>query len=126
MLIYDFSLQQGDSIRFYSYWYYVDSIKNEIIFNKGKNVFYINNHYPNAPNIIWIEGIGSLAGPPYSAHPPSFDWMSRGHLTCYYDSDTLIYQSDYGELYGCSFEYLDIGELDTELLTYRKLNCRFF
>jgi Secretion system C-terminal sorting domain len=99
----------------YNSWYFIDSVKNEIIFHKERSVFYINNHYPNAPNVIWIEGIGSLAGLLYPEMPPSLDWLfSGGHLTCCYDNDTLIYQSEYGELYGCSFEYLDIGELSNK------------
>jgi len=116
-IIYDFSLQEGDSIYYPSVtnicsgtgWFYIDSIRTISYFGTERNVFYLNNHYPNAPNTIWIEGIGSLGGVQYfNAFPMIWEC---GELTCCYHNDELLYQSANGEHWGCSFENVDIDEL---------------
>jgi Secretion system C-terminal sorting domain len=119
MLIYDFSLNDGDSTYLPSsyLWLYVDSIKTETFFEKERRIFYLTNKEWDNAHPVWIEGVGSLAGLPYPQYPPEIYWLAKGELTCCYDNDTLVYQSEYGELYGCSFEYLSINEfaIDNEI-----------
>ncbi len=115
LLIYDFSMQEGDSMYTAAFsvpslWLYTDSIRTKTFFGKKRKVYYLTNEEWEA-HPIWIEGIGSLAGLPNAVSSPDLYWMGNGELTCCYDNDTLIYQSEYGEMYGCSFEYLDVGEL---------------
>jgi len=125
-IIYDFSLQEGDSIYYPSVtnicsgtgWFYIDSIRTISYFGTERNVFYLNNHYPNAPNTIWIEGIGSLGGVQYfNAFPMIWEC---GELTCCYHNDELLYQSANGEHWGCSFENVDIEEIkkDNSIILY--------
>lgn len=119
-LIYDFSMQIGDSI-YFSYltntcsgngWYIVDSVKLELFQHINRNVYYLNNHYPNAPSTIWIEGIGSIAGLTYfNSYPLIWDC---GELTCCYQYNDILYESVEGAIWGCSFENVDIGEMKTD------------
>lgn len=118
-LIYDFSLNEGDSIYFNELtnicsgigWYTVDSVRIKTFFGTDRKIYYLNEKAQKSPyTIIWIEGIGSLAGIQYyNSFPMIYDWQC-GELTCCYLNNELLYQSYYGELYGCSFEYLDINE----------------
>ncbi len=122
-LIYDFSMQEGDSMYTTAFsvpglWLYTDSVRTETFFNKERKVYYLTNEVWDS-NPVWIEGIGSLAGLPNAVSSPDLDWMGSGYLTCYYNNDTLLYQSYYGEMYGCSFEYLDI---DTPAIRYVKIH----
>ncbi len=109
-LIYDFSIQEGDSIYISEsrLWLYVDSIRTKTFFEKERKVYYLTNKEWEAQP-IWIEGIGSLAGFAFSTYPPQLEWWGGidSYLTCCYNNDSLIYEDKYGEIYGCSFEYFD-------------------
>ena len=68
-LLYDFSLEEGDSVylKFKCWasgwdWYYIDSVRTVNFFSVDRKVWYLNNHFPESPVIIWIEGIGFLGG----------------------------------------------------------------
>jgi len=99
-ILYDFSMQVGDSILMENHWYWVDSIKNFNIFGIERKVFYIYN-------IIWIEGIGSLAGILNTNRIPGLIGMGGVELNCTYQNDILQYQSYWAGVYGCNFEDLD-------------------
>ena len=117
-LLYDFSLQEGDSINYPYFgqprWFKIDSVINNEIFGVTRKIWYLrspnNTSYP-----VWIEGIGSLSIIFHPIEEPSLDWMFFGLITCCYHDDNLIYQSYYGATYGCSFELLDIADLTNNL-----------
>jgi hypothetical protein len=118
-ILYDFSLEEGEVISLQrkcltSAWheYYVDSIRIREYSGIGRRTFYLNIHLPNTPSIIWIEGIGSIAGIPFSADEGSI-WSCDELMCCYFNSE-LLYQSQNGALYGCSFEYVDINDIKQE------------
>ncbi len=110
-LIYDFSLLEGDSMYISAYsvpgvWLYLDSTKTVNVFGIERKIYYLKN-FNWGCNVIWIEGIGSLAGLVHSASDPSWDSLNfqAAYLTCVYENNTnSIYQSEYGALWGCSFE----------------------
>ena len=64
-LLYDFSLQVGDSINGvnWSCILYLDSILTLQFFGKDRRVFYFHSNWEVVEFCpIWVEGIGSLAG----------------------------------------------------------------
>ncbi len=106
ILIYDFSMEVGDSIPTCEGSYiYMDSIKTEDFFGVERNVYYLTDK-GHEGNIVWIEGIGSLAGVPFSYYSPEIYWTGsfNYYLSCYYENEELSYLSYYGNLWGCHFE----------------------
>ncbi|MDD4747972.1 MAG: T9SS type A sorting domain-containing protein [Salinivirgaceae bacterium] len=117
--MYDFSLEEGDSIwlqGYYtaSYWYYVDSIRTFETLVGPRKIWYLHyneDEYKESP--IWVEGIGSLAGLYRYSMQPRLDWWGWGILNCWYSGEKLIYKSDFAEQYGCRLELIDIEQVET-------------
>jgi len=114
VVLYDFSLNEGDSIlnRWYNQntntfndigWYYLDSIRPIEIDAGIRNAFYLHscwtrNNWTYCEYPIWIEGVGSIGDfmEPFSTPD---EWES-GSLNCYYLNDSLVYQSDFAKEFG--------------------------
>ena len=115
-LMYDYSLNEGDSVWMYSYtsayyWFYVDSISYMDTYAGNRKVWYLHYNdgaYREYP--IWVEGIGSLAGFWRFNMEPRLDLWGWGILNCWYADDELIYKSDFAEQWGCELQYLDIDD----------------
>ena len=110
ILFYDFSMQEGDSIQAWNYgsqylWYYLDSIRTADIAGKLRKIFYLHNSYET---VVWVEGIGSLAGLLKPGIEQSLEYWGAGELLCMEQNEEFIYKSPNGELYGCQLEYLDV------------------
>ncbi len=105
-ILYDFSLQQGDSIylwfnNYSSYlkkgWYHVDSVKAISIQAGNRKILFLTN--PNnppftnnqSPILQWIEGVGSTISPLY----PILNWN--------YNYPYWFNCSDYSHDVTCSF-----------------------
>jgi hypothetical protein len=112
VLLYDFSLDTGDSIYFDSGYLYVDSVN--YIDDKYRTI------YLGEPNwegqLIWAEGIGSLAGILQTQCTPGLQGMGQTELNCLYLNDQLIYKSDFATIYGCRFEFLNVDSITKEEL----------
>lgn len=115
LLMYDFSLQVGDSILLQDYfynsvtnigWYHLDSIKLVNISVGNRKSFNFHNTFNNNP-LLWIEGVGTLGYPfqSYSNYAPSWDEVS-----CFYRNDTLIYQSQFSQQSGTCNIWVSINE----------------
>ncbi len=102
-LYYDFSLEVGDCMYLPSgYCFELQDLQIENILGIDRNVYYLG--IENSPSyIIWIEGIGSLAGILDPFRVPSLE-MSDVELNCCYLEDELIYQSNRATTYGCHLE----------------------
>ena len=127
-LIYDFSIDIGDSIYIDNYYMgFTDAllICNEIdsieINGTYKTRYYFFHNYPN-PYIddIWIEDIGSMDGILNSGMGASCFVGGFRDLLCYSENDTLIYQNPiYDECYKVEFypkitsEYFDTAYCNT-------------
>lgn len=109
-LLYDFSLQVGDSIDLGSGYLYVDSIN--LIDNKYRTLYLGEPGWEG--QLIWSEGIGSLAGILQNRSTPGLYGMGQTELNCLYQNDELLYQSYWASLYGCHFEHLSIEDKDTQ------------
>ena len=123
-ILYDFSLQEGDSIGYRGsgvHWYYIDSLRNINIFDVDRKIWYLkskNQYNQEYVYPIWIEGIGSTCSIIYPSAEPTLDWMLLGLTTCVFQDDNLIFQSNYGALYGYSFEYVDINEISENNISF--------
>jgi hypothetical protein len=100
-LIYDFSLNEGDTATIYSFWPFgtpvkklikvknVDSIQISGQFRKRINLDpYVNSNYSES----WIEGIGSTFG---LFFPSAYGWADLGipKLLCVHLNNAIIYQT---------------------------------
>ena len=116
-LYYDFSMEIGDSISFYpltDYYMKLEQIQNENVFGEERKVYYFKRTWEQLlSHVVWIEGIGSLAGimHPDKAASSFWTWVDPFELNCYYYNDELQYQSYLASVYGCYFESLDTDEL---------------
>jgi hypothetical protein len=113
ILLYDYTLQVGDSIcdDVFHVYTFLDSIRVESIFGTDRRVFYFNANldWTNRFNPIWIEGIGSLSGFLNPARTPSYYGTGFTALNCCYKSNNLLYQTYAASIYGCGFETLDLN-----------------
>jgi len=114
VLLYDFSLQVGDSIDFDNGFRYIDSI---IYINNKYRTLYIGHPDWGGSYFAWTEGIGSLAGVLNTKCMPGLDGMGQTLLNCLYQNDELIYQHYWASIYGCNFEYLAIDKIEKNYLT---------
>lgn len=102
-LIYDFSLNAGDTASIYSYWPFgrypekisikvknVDSIQIDGLFRKRINVHYIEE---SAFTDSWIEGIGSQYGLFYPLARGYLVDLGLPELLCVHLDNTIIYQT---------------------------------
>lgn len=93
VLLYDFSLQEGDSIKLgidTTFYYKVDSITTEIVSDSLRKKYWIsqNDFYWKE---TWIEGIGSnkgIIGSAMASAVGGWTW-----LLCMSDSENLIYMN---------------------------------
>ena len=127
-LLYNFSLQKGDSVVL-SVDYYnrptfpikVDSIKSEYFAGKIRRIFY-NEYFPDDPwggrgagvHYKWIEGIGSTS----ENHGiyPFYYYDDPKALLCFWQSGQLLYENP--EYSDCKFVTVGIKELeDKESIT---------
>jgi hypothetical protein len=108
ILLYDFSLQVGDTF-YYPYNNYgfikVDSIKYKYFFGRIRKVLYFHN--PDFTPPTWVEGIGSLSGILEAWTSYGLIGMGGVELNCMYQNNELLYQSNLASVYGCHFEDLD-------------------
>lgn len=113
-LIYDFSLQPGDSIDIYhtcgaqALYVKVDSTDSIVINGQYRKRIIFEQGY----NEVWIEGIGSLTSP-FNPFINNFMADNSFELLCVKDKDTLIYQHPF---YNTCFLYLidDIHEIENQ------------
>jgi len=114
-LYYDFSMEVGDSISFYDtpdLYFKLEVKQTENVLGLERYVYYLKGTWDiNNLEVIWIEGIGSLAGIVNPHSVPIFIWAGSTELNCYYYYDELEYQSNWASVYGCNFESLDTDEL---------------
>ena len=125
-LLYDFSLQPGDTISPYADWgitfdAVVDSISSIQILNENRKCIYFNvpsgrsifnmvNYGPNDPApVVWIEGIGSNDG---LFTPGNGSNVIDGitFLSCFKENDTLKYGDDCGLTYTSNENNIDLLE----------------
>ncbi len=116
-IIYDFSLQEGDSIwlqynadvyggMLQDGWYFVDSIRTKTFFEINRRVFYLDNPLNDdlsgfgstRPYIEWIEGVGSNLHPTYfvikdcAADGCGIDFIYGASIFCAYKNNIHIYE----------------------------------
>ncbi len=100
IMIYDFSLTAGDTIKstfqYYEFELVLDSISGLLpqypacilppeVFIQNPKVFYLTDlKYPNSAQIIWIEGIGNISNPFISYLPWTAGDMGDA-LLCHFD-----------------------------------------
>ena len=107
-LIYDFSLQPGDSARFWgdqSFYYKLDSITTTtLLTGEHRRQFHLSAPLFNCTD-HWIEGIGSLFG---VLEPASCFWVGgTSGLLCFTEHDSLKYHDP-----GFSACYVNTGIRD--------------
>ena len=104
ILLYDFSLQKGDSILLQKIdnggvivdhsKYIIDSISPFQLIGIESRAIYLTGEPRNRGKIehpVWIEGIGSLGNLIYPEFGP--DIWNFGELACFYKNGELLYQS---------------------------------
>jgi len=121
-LLYDFSLQIGDTVKCYYPYHWptnlppvlVSEITDYNYFGDVRKVFWFTETISDFGK-CWIEGIGSSYGPTKEATP-----YSEVFLKCYYEKRDLVYCRDfiYDFLHICYLPFLgflDIGENDYDV-----------
>jgi len=115
-LLYDFSLNEGDSIFIqagFDHWYYVDSIRYINTYAGLRKAWYFHSNWDSHGEEfiypVWVEGIGSLAGFMQYHVTPSICCWGWGLLGCWYSGDSLVYKSELAEQYDCDFHDLFIS-----------------
>lgn len=114
-LLYDFSLQVGDSIAMYNPispfprnggTYVVDSIIPRLLLDGNYHRFYyfsatLSVQNPQQP--IWVEGLGSLSIINAPGGTPT--WLNHGRISCYYKEAGQVYE-DLDTINACNVRYL--------------------
>ncbi len=130
-LIYDFSLEVGDSINVLNPaapappspgYYYVDSVKYQNLYADTRKVLYLSQRDERGDGYnftLWIEGIGSgsLINTPGSAP----DTTGIGFLKCYYKDQQAYYIDDTDTSFApCQSYFTSLEEVSTvnELFIY--------
>jgi hypothetical protein len=111
-LLYDFSINDGDSITLNHNGqdsdYYVDSVRNFTTIIDTRKAYYLRgpaNEWGYSKTPIWVEGIGAL-----SNLLSSSDWYGGPlGLGCFYSNDIKIFQSELSKEYG-------VCELNTSVI----------
>lgn len=106
IILYDFSLQTGDSIpinfKYQSYlsgYYRLDSIKVATVSGFARRIFFLNQTTGTYPgNLVWIEGIGNPQIPFYP-----FRWNEEG--CAYLQCPTIYNPIPYAESFVTCFEH---------------------
>ncbi|MEZ4884083.1 MAG: T9SS type A sorting domain-containing protein [Chitinophagales bacterium] len=125
VMIYDYSLLPGDTIKYRNYDLVLDSISNILpqysscgyvpeLFLDNPKIFYFSYIDCNfCGNVIWVEGIGNIANP----FEPEFSWTAGNLgdvLLCHYN-DTGFRDFHFifcEEPNPCEGPYVSIQELD--------------
>jgi len=109
-LIYDFSLQLGDSIEVGSQGDYAKVVSTDSISINGQ--YRKRIIFDPWFNEFWIEGIGSSSSP-FDPFVNNFVWDIKFELLCVKDNDTLLYQNP---IYNnCYLDYIDdVHEIDNQ------------
>ena len=107
-LLYDFSMQVGDTICMCDYGFYeccmVVVEKGEILVNEEpRQQIVLEYPFGNGEQEVWIEGIGSLYGIINSGS--LFLMGGSTDLLCYYEDGDLIWQNSYPSINSCYFVY---------------------
>ena len=96
-LLYDFSVNVGDTVSFYSLWgFWSPSMKTQVV--ESIDSILIDEHYRKRINFpvwheeSWIEGIGSTHGLFFSGAFDMVDGMDYTILLCVHIDDKVIYQ----------------------------------
>jgi len=102
-LLYDFSVNVGDVVSFYSLWpWWQPTLKEREVLSIDSIL--IDNHYRKRINFIddgwrapesWIEGIGSTNGIFFPGYFYEVDVMDWTVLLCVHINERLIYHTDY-------------------------------
>lgn len=121
-ILYDFSMQIGDTICIYDHGYYKDFL---VVVEIGET-FVGNNprrelvlEYPFGVTETWIEGVGSLYGIINSG--AQFLMGGITDLLCYYENGDLIWQNTmpgFGRCYIINPDGIDETEEKTSLLLF--------
>src|ERR1035437_6473922 len=109
IILYDYSMQIGDSINinfynsgyFQSGWYTLDSITNRTIVAGNRIVFNLNNHSHPYQTLTWIESVGNIGDAvyPYSINLPGCGFCPNypGNfcqtMTCFEHTYKIYYDS---------------------------------
>lgn len=128
-LLYAFNAQVGDSLKNiwvggYSSW--IPDVRSAIVSEIKQTTprtIELEVHYYEAPdayeesirNLTWIEGIGMPFGP-MGAECSVFNGCADSKaklLLCAYNNGEHIYTSDFGEQYGCEYNYDPFAPSDT-------------
>ena len=89
-LLYDFGLDNGDSILVPGIYAYVDTVVYETFGDSPDSLKQILFH---GTSEVWIKGLGSTFGV-LEGIPKMFLTGEDRYLVCYYENDTLIYHND--------------------------------
>lgn len=131
-LLYDFSLQVGDSINMYNPIspfpqnggiYLLDSIVSRILLDGLSHRFYYfsaGSNVSNPQQPVWIEGIGSLSLINAPGGTPT--WLNHGKLSCYFKGSGKIYE-DLDTINDCVAQYLGtkgMGGSNTLKISYNR------
>lgn len=113
-LLYDFGVNEGDSIKLDGGslgYLYIDSVRYKPFgnFNEIRKFIYIRKD--ECEESLWIEGVGSAKGILYDSR----NLCSVGeanNLVCFYENDSLKYHMDY---YSTCFPYGKYTSIETKI-----------
>ncbi|MBQ1761227.1 MAG: hypothetical protein IIZ94_16270, partial [Prevotella sp.] len=105
-LLYDFSMQVGDTIFMYEDYMVVVEIGEVLVGDEPRQQIVLE--YPFGETETWIEGIGSL----YGIIDSGSHFLVGGStdLLCYYEDGDLIWQNSYPSINSCYFVYSGGGQ----------------
>ena len=124
-LLYDFSVNEGESVSFYSLWGFMTPNSKEQVVQSIDSI-YVDGHYRKRINFLhdiwshpsqesWIEGIGSTNGLFFPGIFDKADVMDWTHLLCVHIDRKLIYHAeDYCDCFVSN--YLNIEEYKEDFL----------
>ncbi len=119
-LLYDFSLEVGDSASHCYTFAHFDSsrviqVDSILIGDNYRKKFIIACHLDGiSDTTFWIEGVGGIFGPAPQEGPQNFgygyleyDYTKRNYLVCYKENEVALYQEPYYQIIfgGDSIEY---------------------
>ena len=121
ILIYDFSLQVGDSMLLFNPntpvmdsvgYFTLDSIVMKVIKSGSARMFYLSgpkNNLGVKAKAEWIEGVGSTFM--INSGGAAGDLNNYGELTCFFQDEQHVYESELSADFGsCSVETVGISE----------------
>ncbi len=115
VVLYDFSLELGDTFNIGSGTYTVDAINYIETYDGPRKAWYLSAGLEGDLTPVWVEGIGSMAGILHPEIQPNLDMWDFPELLCFEDDEVMVYKSVNGENYGCQLESIGIEENNTNL-----------